>query len=568
MANPIRFRPLDGIPDADQRGAGTFEFDDGTSMVAEDPELASLVKSYQSDIQELQNLQAGLDAIPDQRLAANDATDDPIGSVFGADPFGDNPVNPETLDANPAFNPAAPIAPAEPKPEQRGVPKSVVDFSQPSEPVESPKARGYIPPGSAGSASYSAPMPTPPDMTDAGKAAELHRLAAEQALRGTYTPGRAAGYTPAQRTGRLDPEVAATQQEDRAASNTELLGTTAQARQSQADLLRQSALQEAMRLTVQREDQMRQQREAEQKRQRLLDERRKVNDAEIDTTFAQGDSFRQVMAVMGAALLGAVGSDAGLRMIESNIDRHVRKEMQVRGSKLQALAEEIGSEEQVVSAAKARIYELMEKQAGVTQKTLQAAEIENQTPAVLAELKRRALDNDQQFVRESLGKTTEVYQQAQRGGFSGPNLDKAAAHYDAAVKSGQAGKPEKAEKDSRKALAKIKRVRDTLVRGKQSGALASVVGWQDKLKLNDVQDFLGGLPRDQKEQYDALAELQVENLGSTAREFNNIKAQNMLQELGVPRNDRDIDVSISRLNQIIAEEESGYKSGPQPVEIR
>jgi hypothetical protein len=568
MANPIRFRPLDGIPDADQRGAGTFEFDDGTSMVAEDPELASLVKSYQADIPELQNLQAGLDAVPDMRLAANDATDDPIGSVFGADPFGDNPVDPASLDTNPAFNPAAPIAPAAPVPEQRGVPKSVADFSQPSAPVEAPAARGYIPPGPASSASYSAPMATPPDMTDAGKAAELHRLAGEQALRGTYTPGRAAGYTPAQRTGRLDPEVATAQGEARAASNEELANTTTQARQSQADLLRQSALQEAMRLTVQREDQQRMQREAEQKRQRLLDERRAVNNAEIDTTFAQGDSFRQVMAVMGAALLGAVGSDAGLRMIESNIDRHVRKEMQVRGSKLQALAEEIGSEEQVVSAAKARIYELMEKQAGVTQKTLQAAEIENQTPAVLAELKRRALDNDQQFERESLGKVTEVYQQAQRGGFSGPNLDKAASHYDAAVKSGQGAKPDKATVDAQKGLAELKRLRDNLKRGQQSGALKSVVGWQDKLGANSVQDFFGGLPPEQKEQATTLEELQVGNLMRLVREPNNMRTQNMVQQIGTPKNDRDIDGAIRRLDQLIAIEESGYKNGPQPVEIR
>lgn len=557
MANPIRFQPLDGIPDADERGAGTFHFDDGTSIVGEDPELASLVKSYQADIPELQNIQAGLDSVPDQRMASND----PIGSVFGEDPFGDNKPS-EATDAGGA---------------------QAADFLGNAEEY-TPKARGYIPETNAAyraapaaepaPVTGGAPMPaTPPPNTDAQNAAELHRLAAEQALRGGYVQGHAAGYTPAQRSGALDPEVAKRQTEQRGASNQELVDTTIQARQSQADLLRQSALQEAMRLTVQRADQERAQREAEAKRQRLLDERRKVNDAQIDTSFAQGDSFRQVMAVMGAALLGAVGSDTGLRMIESNIDRHVRKEMQVRGSKLQALAEEIGSEEQVVNAAKARIYELMEKQAGATQKTLRAADIENQTPAVIAELKRRALDSDQAFERESLGKTTEVYRQAQAGGRTGPDLKGAAAQYEAAAKAGQAAKPEKAQVDASKALAKVRRIRDTLVRGRQSGSVYKVTGWQDKIGANGIQKFFGGLPKDQQEQAMALDSLRVENLGSTAREFNSQRAQGMLEQLGVPTNDSEVDLAIDRLNQVIRDEEEAQRTGytraaPQPVEVR
>jgi hypothetical protein len=339
-----------------------------------------------------------------------------------------------------------------------------------------------------------------------------------------------------------------------------MLGDVERARQGEADVLRQSALQEAMRLTVQREEQQRLQREAEEKRQRLLAERRRVNDAEIDTTFAQGDSFRQVLAVLGSALLGAIGSDAGLRMIESNIDRHVRKEMQIRGSKLQALAEEIGSEEQVVAGAKAKIYDLLDREAKNNQKNLDAAGIENQTPAVLAQLKKQMLAEEQGFERESLGKKTEVYQQAVRGGRTGPNLDAAAKHYEAAAKASGAGKEmNKQERDAKRGLAKIKRIRDTLVRGEKTGSAASVVGWQDKIGLNSVQDYFGGLPPDQAEQAMALGELQVENLGSTAREFNNQKAQNLLQSMGVPKNDRDIPLAIARLIQITEADERDFQ---------
>lgn len=405
VANPIRFEPLDGLPENDERGAGTFHFDDGTSMVAEDPELAGLVKSYQDVLTPPQ---------PDMRLAENDATgDDPIGAVFGNDPFGEN-----------------------------SGPEEAADFLGNAKPYM-PEARGYIPnPDAAKPAPAPAPVEAPealssampPAPSDAGNAAELHRLAAQRALKGTYVQGREAGYVPGQRTGALDPEVAKRQSGEMRDANQAAVDATAQARQAEADTLRKSALSEAMRITVQREEAQRAQREAEAKKQRLNDERRAVNDAAIDTSFAQGDSFRQVAAVLGAALLGAIGSDAGLRMIESNIDRSVRNQLQTRGSKLQALAEQIGDENQVISAAKSRIYDLLAKQGEVNKKTLDAASIENQSAPVLAEMKRRALAEQQEFERQSLGKTTEVYQQAVRGGRTGPNLDVAAKHYEAASK--------------------------------------------------------------------------------------------------------------------------------------
>jgi hypothetical protein len=590
VANPIRFQPLDGLPDADERGAGTFLFDDGTSMVAEDPELASLVKSYQDTIPEAQNLQTGLSQVPDMRTAdlgvlsvlspqGTSPHDDAISRALGGNSVDPNfRVAPDSLsDITGVGRPGQSIDEFAPKPAEP--PKPVIgDDSQaigralggeftPPTPTSLVKDKPAAPVTGA-----NVPMPAgaQAEPSDSQNAAELHRIAAQQALRGGYVQGRPAGWQDAQRTGALDPEVAQRQGSELASANQSMLGDVERARQGEADVLRQSALQEAMRLTVQREEQQRLQREAEEKRQRLLAERRRVNDAEIDTTFAQGDSFRQVLAVLGSALLGAIGSDAGLRMIESNIDRHVRKEMQIRGSKLQALAEEIGSEEQVVAGAKAKIYDLLDREAKNNQKNLDAAGIENQTPAVLAQLKKQMLAEEQGFERESLGKKTEVYQQAVRGGRTGPNLDAAAKHYEAAAKASGAGKEmNKQERDAKRGLAKIKRIRDTLVRGEKTGSAASVVGWQDKIGLNSVQDYFGGLPPDQAEQAMALGELQVENLGSTAREFNNQKAQNLLQSMGVPKNDRDIPLAIARLNQIIEAEESDFQNtAPKPVEVR
>lgn len=585
VANPIRFQPLDGLPDADERGAGTFHFDDGTSMVAEDPELASLVKSYQDTIPEAQNLQTGLSQVPDMRTAdlgvlsvlspqGTSPHDDAISRALGGNSVDPNfRVAPDSLsDITGVGRPGQSTEEFAPKPAEP--PKPVIgDDSQaigralggeftPPTPTSLVKDKPAAPVTGA-----NVPMPAgaPAEQSDSQNAAELHRIAAQQALKGGYVQGRPAGWQDAQRTGALDPEVAKRQGLDMAEANQGMLGDVERARQGEADVLRQSALQEAMRLTVQREEQQRLQREAEEKRQRLLAERRRVNDAEIDTTFAQGDSFRQVLAVLGSALLGAIGSDAGLRMIESNIDRHVRKEMQIRGSKLQALAEEIGSEEQVVAGAKAKIYDLLDREAKNNQKNLDAAGIENQTPAVLAQLKKQMLAEEQGFERESLGKKTEVYQQAVRGGRTGPNLDAAAKHYEAAAKASKDGK---ADPQAASSLSQFRRIRDTLQRGKQSGALQSVVGWQDKLGANSIQEFFGGLPKDQQEQLMALRELQVDNLMRLRREPNNKATQDMVQQLGQPKNDRDIDVALQRLDELIAIEEGKPVGGPRPVEIR
>ena len=76
MAQIVRFVPLEGVPDADARGAGSFHWDDGKVDVLEDPEMADLVKSYQDDLPGLEQLHAslpgGLNALPDMRLASND----------------------------------------------------------------------------------------------------------------------------------------------------------------------------------------------------------------------------------------------------------------------------------------------------------------------------------------------------------------------------------------------------------------------------------------------------------------------------------------------------------------
>jgi hypothetical protein len=275
-------------------------------------------------------------------------------------------------------------------------------------------------------------MAGPP--SDAAQAAEMHRLAAAQALRGSYVPGQKAGYVEQSRSGALDPEVAQRQLGEQQQAQQDVLTATQERMQAEADLKRKAALDEAMRITVQKEAQQRAAEEAEERQRRLRAERKRINDEPIDQSYAQGNGFRQALGFLGAAFLGATGSDAGLRMIEANIENHARQQLQIRGSRLNALAEELGSEEQAVAGAKAKLYELAAKESANTQKLYDAAGIEHNIPAVLKELNARHTLANQEFERQSLGKRVEVYQQGRAAGRTGPDLTGAAKHLEAAHK--------------------------------------------------------------------------------------------------------------------------------------
>jgi hypothetical protein len=84
---------------------------------------------------------------------------------------------------------------------------------------------------------------------------------------------------------------------------------------------------------VEAEKQQREQEIAEQqaKVERWNGERQQLADMDIETDLisARGP-IGALFGVLGAALLGAVGSDAGLRMIDKSIDTHVRQQVNRR----------------------------------------------------------------------------------------------------------------------------------------------------------------------------------------------------------------------------------------------
>lgn len=500
-----------------QDGIGDVVYADGTTrFVPGDPELVALIDTYRGhpDL-------AGINAIarPEQQppaphVAALAPTEDPFAL----------PAPPTEAPAQPT--PTAPAAP----------------------------------PG---------PPPTP-------TSTDLYQVAAAEALMPKVVPGRAAGYQPAQRTGALDPTVAARQQSEAATADAELLQATELSRAAEAETLRRESELEQARAAGQRADAEQEAREAQARRARFQAEQRDVENMQINADLRHEGALSNVFSILASALGGFIGSDVGLRMIDKRIDTHVRAQMAQQGSKLRRLADAIGSEEQAIAHAKERYYGALQMQLDADMKANRAELAGKQTPVILASLKRQQLAAAHEAETQSLGKATEVYQQARAGGVVRGDAAKAAGLLQKGEQAGAdrakaaaAGKPKPAQQ---KNINELKRIVDVLERGVKNGAAQSVVGWQNK-KLglgvtspNDVQKFFGGLPPEQQEVLTAIEELQVNNLMRLVREPNNKRTQDLVQQIGVPQNDRDLPGAIARLRELIAEEEGTAGSDiPPPI---
>ncbi len=124
----------------------------------------------------------------------------------------------------------------------------------------------------------------------------------------------------------------------------------------------------------------------------------------------------------------------------------------------------------------------------------------------------------------------------------------------------------KAAHDDQANLRQLYRIRDTLRRAEKTGALSSVVGYKDIKPLgflpsdNDVKRTFGMMDPGEQEASTALGELEIGNLMRLVREPNNKNTQNMVQSLGMPKSDAEIGTSLSRLDQLIADQEDAVKN--------
>lgn len=158
--------------------------------------------------------------------------------------------------------------------------------------------------------------------------------------------------------------------------------------------------------------------------------------------------------------------------------------------------------------------------------------------------------------------TLSEWEQEQRRALMRTETKKVAQATTRTTQTSTGGKPNAGQATRVANLRNLHRIRAQLREAEKSGALKAVVGWEDKLGVNSVQDFFGGLPPDQRRALTALQELGVGNLMQLIREPNNLRTQDMVQNLGVPKNDRDIGVALQRYDEIISQYEQDIKNAP------
>lgn len=216
------------------------------------------------------------------------------------------------------------------------------------------------------------------------------------------------GMQPVQREGALPPDVAARQASAMAGMQQQTIDATGQARNEEARLynelvLKQMAANEAER--VKREQDLA---DEQAKVQRWQEDQQAVMDQGIETDLVSARGpVGAVFAAIGATLLGAAGNDAGLRMIEKQIDRHVQLQMAQKDSKLRMLANQIGSSQEAIKLGKAMLYKVAADKTELLAAKTKSDVFEAQSPAIIQQLRQKGLEQLQAAERDSLGKTLE-----------------------------------------------------------------------------------------------------------------------------------------------------------------
>lgn len=216
------------------------------------------------------------------------------------------------------------------------------------------------------------------------------------------------GMVPVQRTGALPPGVMASQLGQMRQQQLDEQGALETSRKRIAQSGMQSAQDELQLAQQNKADNYNLWKEQEEKQLRLEEERQQVADMHLERDLrSAAGGVGSVFHIIGAALLGAVGSDAGLKAIDRSISRHVTAQLQRRNSKLAAIRDRLGSTAQAVAAAKSAYYAESANVIKAMGKLQQWEQYGETTNVLLEEMESRHLEQEQKFVREGLGKTTE-----------------------------------------------------------------------------------------------------------------------------------------------------------------
>lgn len=400
MPSPLYFDPDPEIDDADLLGIGNLIYDDGTTGFIQDPEISSMFPRYDAannQNQGLQDPQTGELMQPPQ-------------DVLGADTF-----NAGADMAGQAWDAQKDIFSGAPPPGQQ---QDDGGFQpMPSAPHLEMNLDGQVRPaqGDAGAGA-------PPD--DGGYQPMPSAPHLEMNLDGHVRPagsGGDAGYGTgglqlAAREGALPPDVAQQQAAEMSQQHQASMDATLQSRNDQAAAYDQFFSQRKAELDAEKAHQEEQVQEQVSRQQRLQKEQTDTAGIKLETDLVSAQGWAgAIFSVLGATLLGATGSDAGLRMIDSSIDQHVKAQISMRDSKLRVLADQLGSTEQAIAAAKSSLYRTTIDRASTMLELTKNDAYQKQTPEVMEGLKQKYLEEEQKFTQLSLGKPLEKAPVAPKG---------------------------------------------------------------------------------------------------------------------------------------------------------
>lgn len=413
MKNLLYFNPDSAIEDADMLGFGDLIYDDGsTEYLSGDPELAMGLERAPMgppaapEMQQPQPMQPLVMDLGGQQVEIDPSTGT-IQPVRGQAQGMQDPMTGELYEppGDPLGSQALPAIGAEIGNAVQGYPQPMGQaWEQQMGGQQSPEAGGM--PG--------APQPQIIDV-GGGTLVELDPVKGEMrpappGAQPTQPQGMGGrnGMVPVERHGAMDPEMAARQLGNMQTQQQATIDATATARSQEVSLyndlvLKQMAANEAER-TKREQDIAEQQAKMErwqQEQQATLD-----MGIEQDLVSARG-AVGGAFAAIGAALMGAAGNDAGFRMIENSIDRHVRQQVSRRDTKLNMLAQQIGNSQQAIALGKAALYKVAAERTELLAAKTKADVYEAQTPMVIEQLKQKALENFQGAEQISMGRLIE-----------------------------------------------------------------------------------------------------------------------------------------------------------------
>lgn len=369
MPQPLYFDPDPEIPESELLGYGDLIMDDGTrQFVNGDPELAAMIPRMPEQVDTTTGPGARLPEGIKIGMDGNIQLDN--GSGLGVTAVGAN----------------APLGGAQ----TSGAPPPIMGE-----------------PALAAAVTEQAPelLPQEPRMPEPDPLPAGVKVGMDGSITMDGGGSSGSGMVPYQREGALPPEVANRQASELSAANDATLQAEQQARADEVRIEREAGLKEMARLKAQRDSEEDKIREQQEKGERWRKEQTETEQTDIKTGLVEArGGLGAMMAVIGAAL---VKGDSGLRMIDQMIDRSVKNQIDKRDSKLNRLAKQLGSSEQAIAAGKAASYKLAADMAEQTVKLTKADVYEKQSPAVIAGLRQKQLEKEQEQERISLGKLIE-----------------------------------------------------------------------------------------------------------------------------------------------------------------